>query len=64
MSEMHIFVFHIKQLSILALKLNYSSYGSFIKDDFFLKTFQNHNLQYVYRTKSSHIQYAINIHVY
>lgn len=61
MSEMHIFVFHIKQLSILALKLNYCSYGSFIKDDFFLKTFQNHNLQ-VYRMKSSHMQYAINIY--
>lgn len=61
MSEMHIFVFHIKQLSILALKLNYCSYGSFIKDDFFLKTFQNHNL-HVYRIKSSHMQYAINIY--
>lgn len=43
------------------MKLNYCSYGSFIKDDFFLKTFQNHNLQ-VYRIKSSHMQYAINIY--
>lgn len=39
MSEMHIFLFHIKQLSIYALKFNYS-FGSLIKSNFFSKHFK------------------------